>query len=393
MGRPQLQPGEHGEISTRLNPTSTNPATKYKASARHRDPITGVVSQRSATGATKTDARRALAARLDESVGARAEARSLTLQEAALEWLDTTSKLGRWQPTTVGTYRRSIRVELAAVANLTLAEAAANPRAVRTFIRAAAGDSIARGRRVRTILRQTFAWAHDEGLISGPNPVAQIPMPRKEAHTVEIVPESDLAELLRVADLGPWYVSLGVRVMVGSGLRIGEMLALRVRDVELDERGMIVNVNGTIIVPDRGPAIRRHGKAKTAASLRRLFVGGPAAEALLTLVQRAGTSSPDTLLFAGRGGVVMSPANWRRTWRSVRSASPVTARVHPHQLRATFATLAIQRGGWSAEITADALGHGSGTQVLFQHYFKQAPVRGLPDASSVPSAPTLEITA
>lgn len=391
MARPRLQPGEHGSINVRLNPSSASSSTKWKASARHRDGMTGVVAQRSASGPTQAEARRRLLARLEESAGARNEARTMTLQAAAREWLEATAKLGRWQPTTLGTYRRAIESGLSPVAGLSLAEASANPRAIRTFIRDLALESKTRGRRMRTILRQTFAWAVDEGLISGTNPLASVAMPRADPTTAKIVEADDLAELLRVADLGPWYVSAGVRVMVGAGLRIGEMLALRVGDVAFVDGGLVLSVAGSVIEPEGEPVTLRDGRAKSNSSLRRLYVGGVAAEALLALVNRAG-SAPSALLFAGRGGVVKSPRNWRRAWRAVRSQSPVTAKVHPHQLRATYATLSIREGGWSAETTAGALGH-AGTAVLFAHYFRQAPIRGLPSPSSAPSAPQAEITA
>jgi integrase len=74
------------------------------------------------------------------------------------------------------------------------------------------------------------------------------------------------------------------RFLIGTGCRIGEALAVRWRDVDLDRATLVINGN---IVPIRGRGLVRHS-GKTAAAVRTV----PLAEFLVTMLRMR--LSPET---------------------------------------------------------------------------------------------------
>ena len=311
---------------------------------------------------------------LSEQALAAEKARVTPVTVTAFEWWERTNATGRWQETTAATYRRGVLHKLAGLKKFSLSEEAGNPRMIRAYIAGVAKSSPGRAGRIRTILRQTFSWAAVEGLIAaGYYPASQVPLPRVVNNNPEVVPTGDLPGPLEKADRAPDFVSAGVRVMLDSGRQIGELLGLWASDSQ-DEAGSdricALFVRGSVIHPDTGVPHRRADTAKTPASIREILIQRVAADALRSRVERhsaAGNSNPEALLFGARGGGAMSPANWRRAWPAARGAGKF-AFVHPHTLRATYASLCFKVGRQFTEAVAFGLGHRGGTEVLFKHY-------------------------
>lgn len=391
MARPALELGEHGTITERLNPAANaTPSAKWKASCRHRSALSGLVQQRSATGPTKSAARKALQAKLAAESSAADTARNMSVQEAARQWHAHQVRLNEWQPTTEAAYLRHNKVDMAPLAGVSLAEA--TPRVLRHFIRTASDTNGAvSARRLRTILRQTFSHAVDEGLLMA-NPAVGIKLPRVERTNPRALTWPEVEVAVAIADSAGGYIADGIPALVGSGLRIGELLGLRRQDF-LDGERPRVRVAGSVIQPEGRPAYRRANRAKTVASLRSVPVLPVAAEALrrrVALLDAAGRTAAEELLFQTSNGTAVSPNNFRRDWRAVRSLTSATQGLRVHELRATYATLAMSLGGASAEVTAQLLGHGGGTQTLFAHYFSRPDEVDHDWAYTPPSAPTVE---
>jgi integrase len=83
------------------------------------------------------------------------------------------------------------------------------------------------------------------------------------------------------------------------------------------------------------------------------------------------TSDPDCLIFQTRNSTILSPANVRRQWRSIRAgredlpANIDLGQVTPHVFRKTAADAVDKEVG--TRIAADMLGHSS-TAVTVQYY-------------------------
>jgi len=149
------------------------------------------------------------------------------------------------------------------------------------------------------------------------------------------------------------YRGLGRRALLATllfaGLRIGEALALRWRDVDL--------ASGRL----------RVGEAKTAAGVREVDLL-PALRDELT-EHKAGIRDPrpDGLVFATTEGTPQTATNVRRRVlaKAVEKAderlakegkSPLPERLTPHSLRRTFASLLFALGRTAPEVM-DQLGH------------------------------------
>lgn len=161
-------------------------------------------------------------------------------------------------------------------------------------------------------------------------------------------------------------------VAVFTGVRLGELLALRWPDIDLGEEP-------TITV--RGSLQRVHGKLqildpKTEQSVRRIAVGATCAEALRTHRRRqleerllVGTSWVDRdLVFANPWGDLMNPDWFRRREFSGALERADLRRIRFHDLRHTFATLQIANNQ-PIKIVSEMMGHTRTviTQDLYTH--------------------------
>jgi integrase len=133
-----------------------------------------------------------------------------------------------------------------------------------------------------------------------------------------------------------------------AGLRLGELLSLRWRDVDL------------------GAGWLRVGEAKTDAGTRRVKIRGALRDELGGLKARAG-GAPDALVFATPTGRPHSPSNIRRRVlaKAVERANegladarevPLPEGLTPHSLRRTFASL-LYAIGEAAPVVMQEMGH------------------------------------
>ncbi|MCF4121162.1 site-specific integrase [Antribacter sp. KLBMP9083] len=156
-----------------------------------------------------------------------------------------------------------------------------------------------------------------------------------------------------------------IEVMIGSSLRIGEVLALRKCDVDVTSTPATVRVTGTIVSP-KGKPTYRQPKPKTKTSVRRIAVPSYTAEALRArLVELAG-EPPETLIFHSRNGTPLTTNNVRRRLRDILKEVGITG-VTPHAFRRTAATTVERSGG--ADMAAELLGHSS-TEITKKHYIE-----------------------
>jgi integrase len=142
-----------------------------------------------------------------------------------------------------------------------------------------------------------------------------------------------------------------------AGLRPGEVLALRWRDV------------GRVLVIDRSVSDGEIRQTKT--NTRRTVDVIPPLAADLDLL-RPKVADPDALVIHGERGQVRDLNNWRaRTWKTACEAASV--RTTPYDGRHSYASLLIHEGRSLPYVTA-ALGHASATTTLNHsaHVFDEA---------------------
>jgi len=189
------------------------------------------------------------------------------------------------------------------------------------------------------------------------NPAKGARLPRKLAKPRRFL-TADQVEALAV-ECEPY--GLVVRFLAYTGLRWGEMAALRVRDVDLLRRRMHITRS---VTEDNGRLIfdtTKTGEERTVPLPRFL------AEQITASVAGKGL---DDLVFEGtRGGVLRNGNFNRRTF--TRAAKAIgEPNLTPHGLRHTAASLAIAAGG-NVKVVQQMLGHATASMTLdlYGHLF------------------------
>lgn len=105
-----------------------------------------------------------------------------------------------------------------------------------------------------------------------------------------------------------------VEVMLGTSARIGEVLAIRRRDIDVTGPTPTIRIAGTIISRHGEPTFRQD-HPKTAKSRRIVALPSYTAEAVRRRLAVAGDANPESLLFRSREGTPLTTANVRRQLR------------------------------------------------------------------------------
>lgn len=159
--------------------------------------------------------------------------------------------------------------------------------------------------------------------------------------------------------------------MLGTSARLGEALAIRGGDVDLNAEQPTVTITGTIVYV-RGRGFLRQPHPKHSKYWRTVTVPSFTVEALRERLAQAGDLDSEKTIFHTKQGTPLSPANVRRLWRSIRDTNADLmpdgidlTKVVPHTLRKTVATTLDEAAG--TDLAAELLGHST-TAVTRAHY-------------------------
>lgn len=151
-----------------------------------------------------------------------------------------------------------------------------------------------------------------------------------------------------------WFEPV-VLFAVNTGLRLGEIVALRWADVVLPASG-----HGRIYVRNYRRADGTERKTKTGGE-RTVPVTAECRDVLETLygARTAAERADDTLtVFRGPRGGALDPGHLSRTFRRYRRLAKLPEGIHFHSLRHTAASWLVSRGV-SLRLVQDVLGHSS----------------------------------
>lgn len=155
-----------------------------------------------------------------------------------------------------------------------------------------------------------------------------------------------------------------IEVLLGTAMRLGEVLALRPCDIDDRATGMVVAVSGTVVQPKGQGAVRQE-RPKSEASIRWIAVPDFAAEVLRRRID--GVDEARTI-FASRTGGPLSPYNVRRTFRDfLKDAGLGDTTISLRWYRRTGATVIARAMGTDAAATF--LGHSS-SAITEGHYIE-----------------------
>jgi integrase len=321
------------------------------------DPLTGQRRQRSATYRTRREAQQRLVSWLAElHAGDVVDRSPRTVGEVIRYWLDTDAR-GRTRPTTRELYERTARVHLLPTLGAIPAQQL-RPAAIQALyshiLEGGAGPHVVQ--LCHVVLRGAFGQATRLGLLAR-NPALQVTAPRITEREMRVWDAEQSRRFLAAAQaspLGPVYA-----VLLSTGIRRGEVLGLRWSDVDWTRGALRIR---QAVHPVRHRA--QIGPLKTGRRALRDVPLQPAVAALLRAHQQRqqvrrtelGVHWQDhDLVFPAANGAPFQPSNVRRDYMKwVRSAGVPLIRLH--DLRHTFATLWILRGG-SLPALSRILGH------------------------------------
>jgi integrase/recombinase XerD len=202
-------------------------------------------------------------------------------------------------------------------------------------------------------LRQLFRFLKSERLVTV-DPTEDIDLPRfgrklpdyltvDEVDRLLVAPDRRTARGLRDAAM--------IEVLYASGLRVSELVKLRMRDRNFDA--------GYLMATGKGRKERLVPVGEAALGAVRAYVEG----ARSTF---AGTRAIDTLFLTHHGRAMTRQGFWKLLGRYARAAG-IRKPISPHKLRHSFATHLVERGADLRAVQA-MLGHADiGTTEIYTH--------------------------
>lgn len=373
MVRPRTPIGTFGVIST-----CRTDGGRYVARTRYRD-WDGKSRHVQVTGATRPAAERSLKKKLVERdlfhPGFSGMSADSSFPALVSYWLEDMDLEDRLSPTTRLLYERNMRtLVLPFFKDVTLREIGV--ARCDYFLKQLAKQSYNRARQARVVLRLALGLAVRHEILPR-NPMDHVSRLRRPARTPDVFTWDELKAIR--AGISAWEQrpiksgpkpdgQLGqiVEVMLGTSARIGELLAIRLGDLDLEAPIPSVRISGTI-VSRKGEHTHRQDHPKTARSVRRVALPGFALRAIQERLRKIRFTHPDALLFSTRVGTPHTTNNIRRQLRDVMEKAGV-ADVTPHRFRRTAATAINEIGG--LQLASELLGH-SDPSITREHYIRR----------------------
>lgn len=285
-------------------------------------------------------------------------AASPTIAEYARTWLaERTVKCRPLAPRTVDTYRHSLQAWIEPLlGDVQLRDLRpADVRAWHQHVLASTGPTAAR--QAYSLLRAIFNTAFSDELVpSNPCRIRGAGQPTSPER-----PLIDVGQATRLAEAMPEHLRAMTLVAFWGHARLGELLALRVGDVDL-EAGTLRIERQEIEVDGEGPRVT----APKAGSVRTVHLPAPAIDALRGhLADREGAADEDPL-FTRADGSHLRAHHVHAAWKAARITTGLPG-LHFHDLRHGGLTLSAQSGATIAEVMRRA-GHASTAAAMrYQH--------------------------
>lgn len=234
-------------------------------------------------------------------------------------------------------------------------------------------------RGVQSCLKQIFDFACQMGMLTG-NPATNVKLPKQRRRPRKersgAIPIRVRTELLAAAESEP-MIKAAVTVLMFTGLRVGELLALRWSDVDFD--GCVVTVDEAVV---RRPVYNAEGdrlavrsevaEPKTDSSYRTIRVPAHVIEVLAdwrrVVAARKRSASqlrPSAFVFtSSKTREAYSYTGFRTVYYKFLGRHDLRKHgLNLHSYRHTFATMLLENGT-SPKIEQDLMGHASVTTTL-----------------------------
>jgi integrase len=206
------------------------------------------------------------------------------------------------------------------------------------------------------LLHSYFNDMIDEGYLHY-NPVGPVKVSYKSSTEIIFLTDEEIEIFLRAAESS--RLSILYRIALDTGMRQGELLGLKWRDVDLQNKS--IYVRRQFGADDGGWKLK---DVKTDSSRRRISLGKSTCEALEEQRHRIEIESStanrweeNDLVFPSTVGTPIYPSNLRKNFKRVLGMANVP-KLRFHDLRHTAASLWL-RLGIHPQIVSERLGHAS----------------------------------
>lgn len=193
------------------------------------------------------------------------------------------------------------------------------------------------------------------------NPCTRVlPKPSRASTIPPATPE----EIQVIIDNMPEYTRISIYIAVSLGLRIGEICALQLRDIDLHNR--VLHVRHSVRRGTGDVGALHVDEVKTVSSKADLPIAQPLAIKIQDHISKYCTAkSADAMLIQPKQGGVISP-NRIRTHFDVARAKAGRPDLHFHTLRATAISEIVHQGAEPKEV--QAFGRHADVTVSLEHY-------------------------
>ncbi|MCU1691337.1 MAG: site-specific recombinase XerD [Frankiales bacterium] len=267
------------------------------------------------------------------------------------------------KPATLSTYRRIVRAHLVPQLGAVRLQALTVPQ-IRAAYRALldeGGLSPATVQLCHQVLSKALSDACDDGLLRD-NPAIKVKAPSRRTPEMRTWTRDQAVTFL--AHVQGERLAAMWRLFLTTGMRRGEVAALRWQDVDLDRAFLSVRQTGNMI-EGRWVVGTPKGRGDATAKTRRLSLDALTVEALrrhraAQLQERSAAGAlwaDEGLVFCREDGLPLHPSSIGQRLR-VRARHAGLPHVRVHDLRHTYATLALE-AGIHPKVVSEWLGHAN----------------------------------
>lgn len=331
-----------------------------------RDPITGKRRRKRITADTKQEAeRQALQVLADVARGgfAEADASKITVEQYVTRWLETINQTMR--PASARRYSDLMRLHvIPVIGQIRLGKLTAlDVQRLYASRKADAGLSSTTLNTLHVVLHRALKQAVRWKLLTY-NVTDQVDPPRRVIPACKTWSQEQAAAFLAVTDQDEWAALW--RLALFTGMRRGELLALRWEDVDLTRK--VLSVTGTL---SRGKdGAYEFGQPKSAAGRRSIALSDSVIKSLqkhrtrqAEIRLRVGALYTDMgMVFASQGGEPLHPNTLARRFKLLIARAGVPT-IRFHDLRHTAATLMLAHNV-HPKIVQERLGHSDVSMTL-----------------------------
>ena len=312
-------------------------------------------------GKTRKEVHDKMTAALNEmsmNKGRYVDPKKTTLADWLDEWLEVYKK-ENVRDSTYGNYHDFIRVHIKPFfKNVMLSDI--KPIAVQKFANhlSAKGGSPARHNIVLQTLKQALDQAVKNDMISK-NPAKDIKIPPRSSKLREVLTPDEQERFIAHAKYYGQYGEAFL-IMLATGIRIGEVLALTWADVDFDNAE--INVSKTLsrtFKHDKDVITKEVlGPPKTKSSTRKIPLFNGAIELLKFKKYRDKPKTENCQLFTSPKNEHPTPITYNAKLKLILRAAGIDKIISSHCLRHTFATKGLE-SGMELIVMQKILGHGS----------------------------------